>query len=349
MAETVSRAKPASSRSRRKRTDPPRGKMLEMYRSMLRIRAFESKVLEVYRAGQMPGLAHLYIGEEGTAVGICGALNSDDYIFSTHRGHGHCVAKGADMRGMMAEIMGRRDGYNKGKGGSMHITNLDFGMGGANGIVGGYIPAAAGAAWVCRLRGQGQVVVCFFGDGAANIGTFHEGINMASVWRLPVIYVCEDNQYAISVDKTLARNIEDVGMRASSYGIPGETIDGNDVLVVYDAALRAVERARKGEGPTLIDCKTYRFEGHHVADEQFKYRTREEINEWRTKRDPIQRLQAVLSDKGYLSEAEDKQLHDEIHAEAEDAGEYGHNSPWPEPEDALDHVYADDDANVVGA
>ena len=257
----------------------PKENLIIMYRKMLEIRFFEEKVFELYGQNLVPGTIHLYAGEEAVAVGVCNALSKDDYITSTHRGHGHCIAKGADLKRTMAEILGKETGYCKGKGGSMHIADFSIGMLGATAVVGAGLPIAVGAALSAKLRKTDQVVACFFGEGASNQGTFHESINMASAWKLPVIFVCENNLYAMGTRQSRIMNIENISDRAPSYGIPGVSVDGNDVLAVYEAAQVATERARRGEGPTLIECKTYRHKGHSRVDPA-KYRPREEVEEW---------------------------------------------------------------------
>jgi len=267
-------------------------KLVEMYRKMLEIRFFEEKVFELYAQNLVPGTIHLYAGEEAVAVGVCSNLRKDDYITSTHRGHGHCIAKGAELKRVMAEILGKKTGYCKGKGGSMHIADFSKGMLGATAVVGGGIPIAVGAGLSIKLRDTNQVVACFFGEGASNQGTFHESINMAALWKLPVIFVCENNLYAMGTRQSRAMAIENVADRAIAYGIPGEVVDGNDVLAVYEVAWKAVERARKGEGPTLIECKTYRHKGHSRIDPA-KYRPKEEVEEWLAK-DPIKRFKERL-------------------------------------------------------
>ena len=237
-------------------------KQREMLRIMQTIRRFEERASDDYRAGDIYGVVHCYIGEEAVATGVCAALNPDDQIISTHRGHGHCIAKGADLKRMMAELYGRETGYCKGKGGSMHIADFSIGMLGANGIVAGGIPIVTGAGLAAQLEGKGRVAVSFFGDGASNAGPFHESINIAAAWKLPMLYVCENNLYAASTPATSTLAHRDVAARAAGYDIPGVVVDGNDVTAVYDAAQKAVARARNGEGPTLIECKTYRWRGH---------------------------------------------------------------------------------------
>jgi acetoin:2,6-dichlorophenolindophenol oxidoreductase subunit alpha len=313
------------------------------YRQMVRIRKFEDKICEDYAKGLIPGLAHLYIGEEAVAVGVCSALNSDDFITSTHRGHGHCVAKGGDIPQMMAEIYGRTTGYCKGKGGSMHIADIDIGILGANGIVGAGIPIAVGAALSGKMRKSGQVAVAFFGDGATNQGTFHEGLNMASIWDLPVVFVCENNLYGLGTNQAKHQNITDISIRATSYGMPGVIVDGNDVDAVYEAAMEAVERARKGEGPTLIECKTYRWRGHHEGDanQGAKYRTKEEIEAWK-KRCPILRFEKKLLKAG-VKAADLKKIQEEVQSEIDAAVDFSLSCTLPTLEDVLCDVYCDAD------
>ncbi len=312
--------------------------MIEMYRKMLEIRLFEEKVFELYGQNLVPGTIHLYAGEEAVAVGVCANLRKDDYIVSTHRGHGHCIAKGANLDKTMAEILGKKTGYCKGKGGSMHIADFSIGMLGATAVVGAGIPIATGAGLSIKLRGTDQVTACFFGDGASNQGTFHEGINMAAVWRLPVLFVCENNLYAMGTRQTQVMLIEDISKRAVAYGIPGVTVDGNDVLAVYKAAKEAVERARNGDGPTLIECKTYRHKGHSRWDPA-TYRPKDEVEEWLQK-DPIRRLKKQLLEKGVISEAEAEHVEKEVVNAVEAAVKLAIESPNPAPEEALEDVYA---------
>ena len=254
---------------------------------------FEEEVFEFYKRGLMPGLAHLYLGEEAVAAGVCGALEERDFIGSTHRGHGHLVSRGADLNKMMAEILGKATGYSKGKGGSMHIMAMDKGILGANGIVGGEIPIATGSAYASKYMGTDEVTVCFFGDSASNEGTFHESINMAAAWDLPIVYVVENNLYGISVDIRRVTKEYHIAKRAAGYGIEGITIDGNDVFKVYEEAQKAVEKARKGGGPTIIECMTYRWQGHHVGDPGL-YRPEEEVEEWKAK-EPLK----ILEDRNF--------------------------------------------------
>jgi len=313
-------------------------KLVEMYRTMLAIRFFEEKVFELYAQNLVPGTIHLYLGEEAVAVGVCSVLRKDDYITSTHRGHGHCIAKGAELKRIMAEILGKKTGYCKGKGGSMHIADFKIGMLGATAVVGAGIPIAVGAGLSVKLNKTDQVVACFFGEGASNQGTFHEGINMASIWKLPVVFVCENNLYAMGTRQSRAMAIENIADRAVAYGIPGMVVDGNDVLAVYESTQKAVERARKGEGPTLIECKTYRQKGHSRVDPA-KYRPKEEVNQWLTK-DPIKRFREKLLQTNVLTKVEIQQIEKEVSAEIEEAVKFAMDSPYPAPEEALEDVYA---------
>jgi pyruvate dehydrogenase E1 component alpha subunit len=307
-----------------------------MYKKMLEIRRFEEKVYDLFAQNLIPGTMHLYIGEEAVALGVCAALNPHDFITSTHRGHGHCIAKGASLKKMMAELFGRRTGYCKGKGGSMHITDKSIRMLGANAVVGGAIPIAVGAGLSCKLKYPERVAACFFGDGASNQGTFHEGVNMAAVWDLPVIFVCENNLYAMGTRQSIVMKIQNIAERAAGYGIPGVTVDGNDVIAVYGAAKEAVSRARKGEGPTLLECKTYRHKGHSRFDPA-KYRPESEVTEWLA-RDPLVVLRKKLLNKGVPEEFFQK-VEEQVSKEIEEAVEFAQNSPFPEPEEALDDVW----------
>jgi pyruvate dehydrogenase E1 component alpha subunit len=313
-------------------------KLVGMHRKMLEIRFFEEKVFELYGQNLVPGTIHLYLGEEAVAVGVCSTLRKGDYITSTHRGHGHCIAKGAELKRTMAEILGKKTGYCKGKGGSMHIADFSIGMLGATAVVGAGLPIAVGASLSVKLRKTDQVVACFFGEGASNQGTFHESINMASIWKLPVIFVCENNLYAMGTRQSTVMAIENVADRAVAYGIPGVVVDGNDVLAVYEATQKAVERARKGEGPTLIECKTYRHKGHSRVDPA-KYRPKEEVEEWLAK-DPIKRFKEKLLQTNTLTESEIQQIEKEVSDEIEEAVKFAMESPYPAPEEALEDVYA---------
>lgn len=313
-------------------------KKIEMYRKMLEIRLFEEKVFELYGQNLVPGTIHLYAGEEAVAVGVCANLRKDDYIVSTHRGHGHCIAKGARLDKTMAEILGKKTGYCMGKGGSMHIADFSIGMLGATAVVGAGIPIATGAGLSIKLRRTDQVTACFFGDGASNQGTFHEGINMAAVWKLPVLFVCENNLYAMGTRQTQVMLTKDIAKRAVAYGIPGVSVDGNDVIAVYEAAQQAVRRARSGDGPTLIECRTYRHKGHSRFDPA-TYRSKEEVEEWLDK-DPVRRLKNQLLERNDLSNTEVKQIEKEVSDAVEAAVKFAKDSPYPAPEEALEDVYA---------
>ncbi|MFZ5591486.1 MAG: pyruvate dehydrogenase (acetyl-transferring) E1 component subunit alpha [Bacillota bacterium] len=313
--------------------------MLDMYRKMQLIREFEETVAKLFSQGQIPGFVHLYVGEEAVAVGVCSNLNDKDYIASTHRGHGHGIARGASVNKMMAEIFGKMDGYCKGKGGSMHIADVELGFLGANGIVGAGLPLAAGAAFANKYLNNNGVAVCFFGDGASNRATFHEALNLASIWKLPVIFVCENNMYGISMCQKRHQNIADVADRAVAYGIPGVSVDGNDLMAVYEATAEAVKRARAGDGPTLIECKTYRYRGHFEGD-ACVYRCEEEVNEWK-KKCPIQRFAARLTEMNIASREELEAIHREVKEQIEQAVEFARQSPYPDVSELTTDVYCD--------
>jgi pyruvate dehydrogenase E1 component alpha subunit len=314
--------------------------LLEMYRKMVTIRHFDQRAVEEFHAGNIPGVVHAYIGEEAVAVGVCTALRQDDKIVSTHRGHGHTIAKGADLKLMMAELFGRSNGYCHGKGGSMHIADFSVGMLGANGIVGAGLPIATGAALAAQLEEGDRVAVAFFGDGASNEGAFHGSLNLASVWQLPAIYVCENNRWAVSVPASYALSVEDVSARAAAYNMPGVTVDGSDVLAVYEATVQAVRRARAGEGPTLIECKTYRW---HIHSEQRGNppdpRPKEEI-EVERRNDSIASFGATLLEQGVATTADLHQIDTAMQEAVEEAIEFAKTSPLPRPEDALSDVFA---------
>ncbi|MCG8544824.1 MAG: thiamine pyrophosphate-dependent dehydrogenase E1 component subunit alpha [Alphaproteobacteria bacterium] len=313
----------------------------DMLRQMQTIRRFEERASDDFRGGDIYGVVHCYIGQEAVAVGVCAALNTDDQIISTHRGHGRCIAKGADLNRMMAELYGRETGYCKGKGGSMHIADFGIGMLGANGIVAGGIPIVTGAGLAAQLDGGGRVAVSFFGDGASNAGPFHESINIASAWKLPMIYVCENNHWAVNTPSAKSLAHEDVAARAAGYGIPGVVVDGNDLFAVYDAAVEAVARARAGDGPTLIECKTYRWRSHTERPNQPDYRPPEEIELWKQK-DPIARLvEHLKTQQGQLTDEEFEAMDREILQAIEESVVYAKASPFPAPEAALDDVFAD--------
>jgi pyruvate dehydrogenase E1 component alpha subunit len=305
---------------------------LHMYRQMAKIRAFEEQVNELYKSAKMPGLAHLYIGEEAVAVGVCEALRRDDYITSTHRGHGHCLAKGAAVNRMFAELLGKEPGYCRGKGGSMHIADPETGNLGANAIVGGSAGIATGAALSAKMRGSDQVAVCFFGDGALGQGVLYEAMNMAALWKLPVIYVCENNLYGeyTPCGDTIAG---DILARPRSLGV-----DGQDVQAVFATMKRFVERARRGEGPAFLECKTYRYYGHHVGDVNREYRTRDEEKEWMSKHDPLQTLAARL--RGLVDEATFDRIQTDVKTEVEGGVQYALAAPYPEPSEVDQDVYA---------
>jgi acetoin:2,6-dichlorophenolindophenol oxidoreductase subunit alpha len=313
-------------------------KYILMYELMLKIRFFEERVKDLFASGEMPGFVHLYLGQEAVAAGACAPLNPGDYITSTHRGHGHILAKGGEMKYMMAELYGKATGYNKGKGGSMHIACPELGILGANGIVSAGIPIATGAAMSARLRKSGQVVVCFFGDGASNEGTFHESLNIASAFDLPVIYVCENNLYAVGTRQSQVRKIEDIADRAVGYGMPGLAVDGNDVIAVYEAVFEATERARTGSGPTLIECKTYRWRTHFEGEPD-TYRPPEEVAAW-LRREPIAPYRSTLIEIGVLNEEGAQAIERSILADLDEAVEFARSSPLPAPESALEGLWA---------
>ena len=316
----------------------PLSALEQSYLTMQRIRAFEAKAMELFEGKYIRGSVHPYTGQEAIAVGVCAALRDGDYITSTHRGHGHCIAKGLELRPMMAEITGRATGYCKGRGGSMHITAMRHGMLGADAIVAGSLAMAVGAAYGLRLQGKDGVVVAFFGDGAAQQGIFHEAANLASVLDAPVVFVCENNQWAISTPISCAIKIDDIADRAAGYGFPGEVVDGNDVLSVREIAQRAVDRARAGDGPTLIEAKTYRITPHSAATPTDN-RDPDELARWR-EQDPIGRLGRHLVEAGGATDARLEELAAQAQAEVEDAATWALESPYPEPSEALEDVYA---------
>lgn len=320
------------------RIDLSPDRLVHMYRQMRRIRHFEEKVDQLFQQGRIWGTFHLYIGQEASAVGAIEALRPDDYITSTHRGHGHCIAKGASIPLMMAELRGKETGYCRGRGGSMHIADLDTGNLGANGIVGGGVPIAAGAALAIKKQGRDQVVLCFFGDGAMQQGAFHEAVNFAAVFKLPVVFLCENNQYAMSMPVEKGLGNTDIVARAAAYGIPGRSVDGNDVLAVYEAARQAVERARSGGGPTLLEARTYRMRGHSKSDAN-RYRTREEIEQWR-QRCPIMRFERWLEAKGLLGPDDFERIQAEVLTEIEEAVEFAEAQPDPDRARLAEGVYA---------
>lgn len=314
-------------------------KLLWMYECMLRIREFEDKIYYMFLEGLIPGTIHLYQGEEAVAAGVCANLRKDDVITSTHRPHGHAVAKGVNTGALMAEIFGRSTGCCKGKGGSMHVGDPDVGMPPAIAIVGGGIPVAAGMALAFKFQKKDNVAVSFFGDGATNEGTFHETLNMAALWNLPVIFICENNLYAASTPIEKAFKISGIAKRADSYGIPGITVDGNDVVSVYNAVKESVQRARSGAGPALIECMTYRHGGHSRGD-ACTYRPKGEKEEW-LKKDPIKRMEELLQKENITTQSEIQAIKEKAAAEMNEAAEFAKNSPLPKPEDALKDIWAE--------
>jgi TPP-dependent pyruvate/acetoin dehydrogenase alpha subunit len=306
--------------------------------AMWRIRRFEEAVDDLFARGLMHGTMHLSIGQEASATGACFALRDDDAITSTHRRHGHCIAKGADLERMMAELLAKETGYCRGRGGSMHIADVATGNLGANGIVGGGIPIAAGAGLAYRLQGLDRVVVSFFGDGATNEGAFHEAVNLAAIWQLPVVFVCENNKYGMSFSTEKSMAVETIAERTAAYGIPGVTVDGNDVEADHQAVTTAVDRARAGEGPTLVEALTYRWKGHSKSDKNL-YRTREEISEWRDK-DPIGRFETLVVERGVLTAEEVEQIRASATDDVRDAARRANAAPDADPDDLLSAVFA---------
>ena len=315
--------------------------MLKMYYKMIEIRFFELTATGLFKKGQIKGSIHPYIGQEAVGVGACFALNPGDYMTTTHRPHGHNLAKGAGMRRIFAEILGKVTGYNRGRGGSMHVAALETGTLIASAVVGGNIPIALGAALTSKMKKTSQVTLCFFGEGASNTGNFHESLNLAAIWHLPVVFMCENNIYAVSTPIYYSALIENISIRAKGYGIPGITVDGNDVVAVYETTSEGVDRARKGNGPTLIEAKTYRWEGHYVGEPRV-YRTREEEEKWK-KRDPIQRFEKKLLEMQILDEGRIQQIKEEIGKKVTEALQWALNSPLPSPEDATRFIYTDED------
>jgi pyruvate dehydrogenase E1 component alpha subunit len=317
-----------------------RDRLIDLYRKMVTIREFEEQARDLYTRATIGGILHLSVGQEAVAAGVCAALRTNDYITSTHRGHGHCLAKGADPGRMFAELLGRVEGYCRGKGGSMHIANPAVGNLGANAIVGGSIPIATGAGLSAKVRKTDQVAVCFFGDGALNQGVLFESMNMAAIWRLPVIYACENNQYGeyVHMRQVTAGKIE---QRGEAFGIPSTLIDGMDVLAVYEATRKAVERARLREGPSFLIFDTYRYYGHGMSDRDRPYRSREEENEWRAERDPVLRLVRWLKENDHASQSALDAIYEEVQQTIASAIEFAKNAPDPDPGEVRMHVYAD--------
>lgn len=317
---------------------------LDFYHKMIRIREFENEAIELAKMNLTRAAIHTYNGEEAIAVGICAHLGNEDYITSTHRGHGHCVAKGADLRLMFAELMARSTGYCKGKGGSMHIADMSIGMLGANGIVGGGIPISVGAAFGTKYKGEHHVTACFFGDGAANEGTFHESVNFASVMNLPVIFVCENNQWAISTSVKKSCNVENLSSRAAGYGIEGVTVDGNDIEEVYEKFGEALRKVREGRGPVLMEMKTYRMAGHYYGDNE-NYRSRDEVNAWKEKC-PIKHVKEILMQEFGVAEEELTAIEKEERETVLAASEAAKQDPEPEPADLRTDLYSDTFADI---
>ncbi|MFP3296518.1 MAG: thiamine pyrophosphate-dependent dehydrogenase E1 component subunit alpha [Vulcanisaeta sp.] len=320
-------------------TELTKDRLMWMYETMVKIRLHENKAAELFAQGKIKGFVHLYVGEEAVAVGVMAALKPGDVITGTHRSHGHYVAKGGDIKASFAELFGKRTGSNKGKGGSMHIANPDIGMLGANGMVGGGIPHAVGAALAFKLLGKDNVAVAFFGEGGSNQQNFHEAINLAAIWKLPVIFMCENNLYQISLSYSRQQLITSVAERGKAYGIPGVSVDGQDVLAVYEATREAVERARRGEGPTLIEARTYRFRGHFEGDPQI-YRSKEEVEWWMNNKDPIKIFEKYLLERGVATREELDAIWKRVSNEVEEAVKFAEESPYPSPEELYDDVFA---------
>lgn len=322
-------------------------KQFDLHRRMVRIRLFEEAAGRLAEANRLPGFLHLYVGEEAVASGVCGALNDDDHITSTHRGHGHLVAKGGDFNRMMAELMGKATGYCKGKGGSMHISDTSLGMLGANGIVGAGSPIAVGAAFANRYRGRGQVAVAFFGDGSTNIGAFHEAANMACALHLPIVFACENNEYGEFTPRHKTMAITDIVDRAAGYGMPGVIVDGMDVIAVHEAAIEAVERARQGGGPSLIEAKTYRYYNHHgIQNLGLKYRPDEEVATWK-QRDPIFTFEDRMIENGVATREKVDEIWAELRQDIETAIQFADDSPYPTPDQIMVDVYTKSSTSVT--
>ena len=316
--------------------------LMDIYLVMNQIRGFEEKALQFFQEDKLRGSVHLYIGQEAIAAAVIALLTDQDYITSTHRGHGHGIAKSRDLKRAFAELMGKETGFCKGRGGSMHICDLDKGNLGANAIVGGGLPIAVGGALAQKMRGVNNVTVTFFGDGASNQGTFHESLNLASVWKLPVVFICENNGFGISVPASQSTSVEDVSVRASGYNMPGRTIDGNDVIEILDTFSECLERARAGQGPSLIEAKTYRWKGHWTGDPEV-YRTREEVESWVAKC-PIKRLKQYLLENKLATENELTLIEQQAEHEVQEAVDFAAASPEPDPSTVLDDVFADEEA-----
>ena len=320
--------------------EPTNEQFVEMYRRMARIRYFEENVVEMVASGEIPGAAHTSIGQEGEIVGACTALRSDDYMVGNHRSHGHPIGKGAQLKGLMAELLGKRTGVNRGKSGSMHLADFSIGSVGETSILGSGIPVAAGAALGAKMQGSDRVCLCFFGDGASNEGAVHEGLNLAAVWKLPVIYLCENNGYAVTVPAEKTVSVRDIAERAKAYDIPGVTVDGQDAIAVYEVVSEAVKRARAGEGPSLIEAKTYRYR-HHAEGPLFdslQYRAEEELMRWKG-RDPLDILRTRLIDNGILTQNDAEQIEQHAREEVQSAITLARESAYPDPEEAFEGLY----------
>jgi len=316
-------------------------KLVEIYKKMLEIRYFEEKAAEIWEQGRIPGLIHLYPGMEAVATGACASLRPDDYVVSTHRGHGHCIAKGVSLEKMMAELLGKETGSCRGKGGSMHIADMSLGVLGSVGIVGSGIPIATGVGLSVQMRKTDQVVACFFGDGAVNTGAFHEGVNLASLWRLPVVFICENNLYGLSIPVSKATSAKSIAHRAAAYDMPGAVVDGMDVLVVHEAMQKAVQRARQGRGPSLLECRTYLFRGHMEGDPKggMTYRTQKEMDSWK-RRDPLNALKKTLLSKRLVTEKEAAGIAQDAMSRVEAAVKFAEGSPYPPSSDAVSDVFS---------
>jgi TPP-dependent pyruvate/acetoin dehydrogenase alpha subunit len=313
--------------------------LIDLYTTMLTIRRFEERVVQEVCAGKVTGFVHSYIGEEAIATGVCAHLGKEDRIVSHHRGHGHCIAKGADMKKMMAEIYGKKTGYCKGKGGSMHIADFSIGMLGADGIVGAGLPIATGAAIAAQLEKKGKIAAVFFGDGACQEGEFHEALNLASIWKLPLLFVCENNQYGVNTSVEYSLGAKDITRMPEAYHIASKSIYGNDVELVYEAAGEAVARLRKGEGPYFLECMTYRWHKHFLSEALDDLRPREELEAWK-KKCPVAAFEHKLLDQNTLTPAKIKSINEKILAQVEEAHTYALDSPYPRPQDALEDIYS---------
>lgn len=318
--------------------------LLDLYRTMVRIRQFEEKVGECFLGGELPGFVHLYIGEEAIATGVCSNLQQNDYITSTHRGHGHCIAKGAKIKPMMAEIFGKITGYCKGKGGSMHIADFSVGMLGANGVVGGGINLAVGAAMAAKMKKNGLVAVTFFGDGASNRGTVHEGMNMAAIYKLPVLFVCEHNCYASTTPSSYGVSVPDLAVRAQGYGMPSATVEGNDVFAVYEASKKALDHLRSGQGPYMLEFKTYRIKGHFVGDPEL-YRSKQEVQERFENNDPLKNFAKTVLAKKWLTQKDMDAVQAEVSAEVAAAVEAARKDPYPPDSELFNDYYVEGGVN----